>query len=54
MKEVYHCSPTELDKQDEYILDLHFRMLQKEREFEYIERKRAEQKAKMNSLSHKK
>lgn len=54
IKELYHCSPSELDKQDEFILDLHFKMLQKEREHEYIEQKRAEQKAKMKALSNNK
>jgi hypothetical protein len=54
IKELYHCSPSELDKQDEFILDLHFKMLQKEREHEYIEQKRAEQKAKLKALSNKK
>lgn len=54
IKELYHCSPKELDEQSEFILDLHFKMLQEERKNDYIEQKRAEQKAKMKSLSNKK
>jgi hypothetical protein len=54
IKELYHCTPKELDEQDESVLQLHFTMLQKEREHEYIEQKRAEQKAKMKALSNKK
>ena len=54
IKELYHCSPKELDGQSEFILDLHFKMLQEERKNDYIEQKRAEQKAKMQSLSNKK
>ena len=54
IKELYHCTPKELDEQDESVLQLHFTMLQKEREHEYIEQKRAEQKAKMKNLSSKK
>lgn len=46
MKEIYHCSPSELDKQDENILNLHYTMLMKEREREHIENERAKQKAK--------
>lgn len=54
IKELYHCTPKELDEQDESVLQLQFTMLQKEREHEYIEQKRAEQKAKMKNLSSKK
>lgn len=54
IKELYHCTPKELDEQDESVLQLHFTMLQKEREHEYIEQKRAEQRAKMKNLSNKK
>lgn len=54
IKELYHCTPKELDEQDESVLQLQFTMLQKEREHEYIEQKRAEQRAKMKSLSNKK
>lgn len=54
MKEIYHCTPTELDEQEERVLQLHFEMLQEERKNEYIEQKRAEQRAKMKTLSNKK
>lgn len=46
MKDVYHCSPTELDEVPERLLNLHFAFLMEEREHEMIETKRAEQKAK--------
>ena len=45
---------SELEKQDEWVLQMHFKMLQEERKHEYIEQKRAEQKAKMKALSNKK
>ena len=54
IKELYHCTQKELDEQDESVLQLHFRMLQEEKKNEYLEQKRAEQKAKMKSLSNKK
>lgn len=54
IKELYHCTPKELDEQDESVLQLHFKMLQEEKKNEYIEQKRAEQKAKMKALSNKK
>ena len=54
IKELYHCTPNELDDQEERMLQLHFDMLQEERRNEYIEQKRAEQKAKMKALSNKK
>lgn len=46
-KEVYHCSPSDLDDVDENILNLHFAFLNAERQHEYIEQQRANQKAKM-------
>jgi len=54
IKELYHCTPDELDEQEERVLQLHFKMLQEEKKNEYIEQKRAEQKSKMKALSNKK
>ncbi len=54
IKELYHCTPSELDEQDETVLQLHFKMLQEEKRHEYIEQKRTEQKTKMQALSNKK
>ena len=54
IKELYHCTPSDLDEQDETVLQLHFKMLQEERKHEFVEQKRAEQKAKMQALSNKK
>lgn len=55
MKEVYHCSPIELERVPEWELNLHFAFLMAEREHEYIEHKRSEQKAKQkNSLRNSK
>lgn len=51
-KEVYHCSPAELDEVDENILDLHFAFLMTEREHDYIEQQRAKQKAKVKNLKN--
>ena len=54
MKDIYHCSPVELDRVPERELNLHFAFLMAEREHEYKESKRAEQKAKQkNSFSKK-
>lgn len=54
IKELYHCSPSELEKEEEAVLDLHFRMIQEERKREYIQQQREQQKAKMKALSNKK
>lgn len=54
MKEVYHCSPKELERVPEWELNLHFAFLMSEREHEYIESKRAEQKAKQKNSFPKK
>lgn len=45
IKELYHCSPSELDNQEESILDLHYSMLMEERKREHIQNERAKQKA---------
>lgn len=47
MKEVYHCSPFELDEVEEWRLNLDYEFLMAERHHEMIEQKRAEQKAKL-------
>ena len=52
MKEVYHCTPTELYKQDENVLNMNYTMLMKEREREKIQAEREKQKARVNS-NHK-
>jgi len=49
MKELYHCTQNELDKQDENILSLHFEMLMSERKYEFIQQKRQEQKIKSSN-----
>lgn len=49
MKEVYHCSPKELERVSEHELNLHFAFLMAEREHEYIEHKRAEQRSKQKN-----
>jgi len=54
IKELYHCTQSDLDKESESVLQLHYTMLMKERERELIEQKRAEQKAKIQALSNKK
>ena len=54
MKEIYHCTQSQLDQEEERVLDLHFKMLQEERKHEYIEQKRAEQKAKQQASFNKK
>ena len=44
IKELYHCKPSDLDNEDESILNLHFQMIQEERKWEHIQQKRAEQR----------
>lgn len=45
MKEIYHCSPSELDNQDEFVLQLHFEFYMAEREEEYYQSKRNEMRS---------
>lgn len=44
IKELYHCKPSDLDNEEESMLELHFAMIQEERKREHIQQKRAEQK----------
>jgi len=44
IKELYHCTPSELDEQDEQVTKLHFEIIMLERKKEYLDSKRAEQK----------
>nr|DAS81085.1 MAG TPA: hypothetical protein [Bacteriophage sp.] len=44
IKELYHCTPKELEEVDEHILQLHYSMLMIERQEEYLENKRNEQR----------
>lgn len=53
MKDVYHCSPKELEKVPERELNLHYAFLMAEREYELIESKRAEQKAQQKNKQKK-
>lgn len=54
MKEIYHCTPSELDKQDERILNMHYEFLMKERQHEHIENERAKQRAEQKNSHLKK
>lgn len=54
MKEIYHCTPSELDKEDERILNMHYEFIMKERQHEYIESQRAKQKAEAKNSPLKK
>ncbi len=44
IKELYHCKPSDLDNEEESMLELHFAMIQEERKWEHIQQKRAEQR----------
>lgn len=46
IKELYHCKPSELDSEDDRVLDLHFQIMQMEKKEEYLKIKRAQQKSK--------
>lgn len=54
MKEIYHCTPLELDQQPEDILNLHREMWNISKKEEYLSMKRNEQKSKQSKLSSKK
>lgn len=43
IKELYHCTPSELDEQEERVLAFHFQCLMQERKYENIESKKSEQ-----------
>lgn len=45
IKELYHCTPSELDEQDTYKINLDFQILMLERKKQFIDSKRAEQKS---------
>lgn len=49
IKELYHCTPNQLDEVDEHTLHLHYMMLMLEREEEFLENKRNEQRAKQRN-----
>lgn len=53
MKEIYHCSPKELEDVPEWELNMHFAFLMEERQHDYIESKRAEQKSKVKNSFRK-
>lgn len=53
IKELYHCKPSDLDNEDEHVLDLHFAMIQEERKREHIQNKRMEQKTRVVSSHNK-
>jgi hypothetical protein len=44
IKELYHCTPQEFDKIDEYTINLHWQILSMERKQERLKMKRIEQK----------
>jgi len=50
MKEIYHCTPNQLDGVDSYILDIHWDFLMSERKHEQKEQKRQEQKISRKTL----
>ena len=44
-KEVYHCTPKQIDEVEEVVLQLHFDFYNSEKREEYLNTKRAEQKS---------
>lgn len=50
MKEVYHCSPSELDEQDENVLSLHYDFLMKQREYDHIKLQREKQRSEQRKI----
>lgn len=53
IRELYHCTPSELDQQDEYITSLHVDFMNIEAEGNKLKNKRAEQQAKLKRLGKK-
>lgn len=54
IKELYHCSPSQLDQEEERVLNFHFQCLMAERKQEEIEQKKQEQKQKVKGILSKK
>lgn len=46
VKELYHCTPSELDEQDSFITDLHIEFMGLEAKEQKLQEKRAEQSQK--------
>jgi len=51
-KEVYHCSPDNLDNVEEKTLDLHFDFYQAEKKEEWLESQRLNQRNNLNTKKH--
>ena len=49
IKNLYHCTPSELDQQDAFILDLHNSFMMIEHKEESLKRRRQEQQQKMKA-----
>ena len=47
IKELYHCTPSELDGQDDFITSLHVEFIAIEAKESVLQQKRAEQRANM-------
>lgn len=47
IKELYHCTPSELEEQDEIILQMHAEFMRAELKQQMFDQKRAEQQAKI-------
>lgn len=43
IRDLYHCTPTELDNQPKHIVDLHVRIMNMEAEYRWKQEKRAKQ-----------
>ena len=48
IRDLYHCTPLELEEQDQSTLDLHREFMRQEAKWKKIESKRSEQEAKLN------
>lgn len=53
IRDLYHCTPSELDQQDEYITSLHIDFMNIKAEEGKLNAKRAEQRAKLKRLGKK-
>ena len=49
MKDVYHCTPSEFDLQDDKVIQMHREFIRIENEEADLERRRAEQRARLKT-----
>lgn len=49
MRDIYHCTPSELDAQDDRIIEMHLGFMAAQHDQQFIDQQRANQRAKIKS-----